>query len=190
MYLNLRITWQKYISLANSCHDATLLGRASPSMIHYISGKTQNCWFLSITLAPFKAPPKPLQKYPVALGRKTRPKRFSQKGYETETCYLFTFNSLALSNCSYPAAFRKSPKFKSINPCLTSVSDGVHFTFLMGKSFLPFHVLILSAQGQKKGSSYLKKKKKDTLYLISRLFPLNLQHNPVVIQINQNISKE
>ena len=160
MYLNLRITWLKYISLANSCHDATLLGRASPSMIHYISGKTQNCWFLSITLAPCKAPPKPLQKYPVALGRKTRPKRFSQKGYETETCYLFTFNCLALSNCSYPAALRKSPKFKSINPCLTSVSDGVHFTFLMGKSFLPFHVLILSAQGQKKGSSYLKKKKK------------------------------
>lgn len=161
MYLNLRITWQKYISLANSCHDATLLGRASPSMIHYISGKTQNCWFLSITLAPFKAPPKPLQKYPVALGRKNRPKRFSQKGYEIETFYLFTFNSLVMGYTLHSSWVNHS--HPSVCP-----------------SSLP---------KVRKRDLLIKKKKKHTLSN-SRLFTLNLQHNPVVKQINQNISKE
>lgn len=186
MYLNLRITWQKYISLANSCHHATLLGRASPSMIHYISGKTQNCWFLSITLPPFKAPPKPLQKYPVALGRKNRPKWFSQKGYEIETFYLlpstlWLFLTVPIQQLSGRVMFR------SINPCLTSVSDGVYFTFLMGKSFPPS--MYPSSLPKVRKRDLLIKKKKDTLSN-SRLFPLNLQHNPVVKQINQNISKE
>ena len=54
-------------------------------------------------------PQKPLQKYPVALGRITRPKGFGQKCYESKTFYHFTFNSSALSNYANPTALRRGP---------------------------------------------------------------------------------